>query len=399
MPALVPLDNSVGALSIGVTVATMLFGINCMQSFLYFAEHSQKDGLALKLFVGLLWLLELVTAVLINHGIFFYTVSNWGDLSVINEPTVWCVPSSSSLPSQNRKPVAGVFWSKLGSVFTFVALMVQGFFAHRVYILGGRRKILPGIIIFLTLAQFAMGIGEGRCVSMLLTYDAHPLKVYTKVSLSFKRLSGGSSDYVRFILLDVSPTEMEQPYVMPLFGLELSADMLIAAGLIYYLRQHVKRSAIRETQHIIYVLIKYVVNTCQSHVFLDPHSALIFVGCAQVHSNLCLAPLIALWFYEADTLIFIPFVLVMPRVYSLSLLCSLNNRDNLREISNVNPDIDLSIHSAAFRTGENIYRSHVELSPTTSTKSATRIYLHHSVITDGERPESIAGPFTPKMAV
>ncbi|CAK5270981.1 unnamed protein product [Mycena citricolor] len=374
MPALVPLDNSVGALSIGVTVATMLFGINCMQSFLYFAEHSQKDGLALKLFVGLLWLLELITAVLINHGIFFYTVSNWGDLSVINEPTVWCVPSSSSLPSQNRKPVAGVFWSKLGSVFTFVALMVQGFFAHRVYILGGRRKILPGIIIFLTLAQFGQNVRKSGYLK-----SAHHRSVRQQWELSIRKCRG-SSDYVRFILLDVSPTEMEQPYVMPLFGLELSADMLIAAGLIYYLRQHVKRSAIRETQHIIYVLIKYVVNTCALEV-------------------LCLAPLIALWFYEADTLIFIPFVLVMPRVYSLSLLCSLNNRDNLREISNVNPDIDLSIHSAAFRTGENIYRSHVELSPTTSTKSATRIYLHHSVITDGERPESIAGPFTPKMAV
>jgi hypothetical protein len=263
MPSPIPLDNTLGALYIGVAASSVVFGINCMQSFLYFAEHSKRDGRFVKAFVTVLWVLELLTVVLINHGVYFYSITNFGDLNVLGEPTIWSIVVEIGLS-------------------TFVAFMVQSFFAYRVYILGGGKKLLlPCIIMLLTLAQFAMGL------------------VYTRVALSFKRISGGSSDF---------------PYVMSLFGLELVADFLIAASSIFYLRQHAQRSEVHTTQHVIYVLIKYVVNTCLLEV-------------------LCLIPIIALWATEASTLIFGPFVLVLPRVYSLSLLCSLNNRDHLRDIS------------------------------------------------------------------
>ncbi|KAJ7702078.1 hypothetical protein B0H16DRAFT_1902513 [Mycena metata] len=266
MPSPIPLDNTLGSLYIAVVLATAGFGINCMQSFLYFAEHSKNDGRLIKLFVAVLWILELLTVALINHGAYFYTISNFGDLEVLAEPTVWSIIVEIGLS-------------------TFVAFMVQSFFAYRVYILGGADKgkslILPCVIMVFTCAQFAMGL------------------VYTKVALSFKRATGGSSDF---------------PYVMTLFGLELVADFLIATSSILFLRRHAKRSEVHTTQHLIYTLIKYVVNTCLLEV-------------------LCLIPIIALWAAESTTLIFGPFVLVLPRVYSFSLLCSLNNRDHLRDMS------------------------------------------------------------------
>ncbi|KAJ7637543.1 hypothetical protein DFH06DRAFT_1478555 [Mycena polygramma] len=266
MPSPIPLDNTLGSLYIGVVLASVVFGINSMQSFLYFAEHSKRDGWFVKLFVSVLWILELLTVVLINHGVYYYSISNFGDLNVLAEPTIWSIVVEIGLS-------------------TFVAFMVQSFFAYRVYILGGGNRgkslILPCIIMFLTCAQFAMGL------------------LYTKVALSFQRVTGGTNDF---------------PYVMTLFGLELSADFLIAASSIYFLREHARGSEIHSTQHVIYTLIKYVVNTCLLEV-------------------LCLIPIIALWATEATTLIFGPFVLVLPRVYSLSLLCSLNNRDHLRDIS------------------------------------------------------------------
>ncbi|KAJ7626650.1 hypothetical protein DFH06DRAFT_1228178 [Mycena polygramma] len=266
MPSPIPLDNSLGSLYIGVALATAVFGINCTQSFLYFAEHNKNDKIFVKLFVAVLWILELITVILIHHGVYFYTISNFGDLSVLAAPTIWSIVVEIGLS-------------------TFVAFMVQSFFAYRVYILGGGNRgkslILPCIIMLLTCGQFAMGL------------------FFTKVALSFTQVTGGTADF---------------PYVMPLFGMELAADVLIAVSSIFYLRRHAQGNEVHSTQHVIYKLIKYVINTCLIEV-------------------LCLIPIIALWAAEADTLIFGPFVLILPRVYSLSLLCSLNNRDHLRDIS------------------------------------------------------------------
>ncbi|KAF7356484.1 hypothetical protein MVEN_00981500 [Mycena venus] len=301
MPSPIPLDNTLGALYIGVAASSVVFGINCMQSFLYFAEHSKRDGRFFKAFVLVLWILELLTVVLINHGVYFYSISNFGDLNVLAEPTIWSIVVEIGLS-------------------TFVAFMVQSFFAYRVYILGGGKKLLlPCIIMVLTLAQFAMGL------------------VYTKVALSFKRFSGGNKrlrKYNLFLLLKfVFDIGVEQkPYVMTLFGLELAADFLIAASSIFYLRQHSQRSEVHATQHVIYVLIKYVVNTCLLEVLcLIPIIALASRG--QFYLRYSFGLITYQWASEATTLIFGPFVLVLPRVYSLSLLCSLNNRDHLRDIS------------------------------------------------------------------
>ncbi|KAF7354090.1 hypothetical protein MVEN_01096400 [Mycena venus] len=293
MPSPIPLDNSLGALYIGVATASVIFGINCMQSFLYFAEHSDRDGRFIKGFVTMLWVLELLTVILIHHGIYFYSISNFGDLNVLAKPTIWSIVVEIGLS-------------------TFVAFMVQSFFAYRVYILGGGKKLLlPCVIVcrstqsekksqleavqmFLTLGQFAIGL------------------VFTRVALLFTDVTGGTSDF---------------PYVMNLFGFELAADLLIAASSIYHLRQRAQRSEVSDTQHVIYVLIKYVVSTCLLEV-------------------LCLIPIIALWATEATTLIFGPFVLVLPRVYSLSLLCSLNNRDHLRDISHSKDGVTMLLPSS-----------------------------------------------------
>ncbi|KAF7301921.1 hypothetical protein MIND_00758100 [Mycena indigotica] len=298
MPSPIPLDSTLGGLSIGVTAATLIFGINCMQTFLYFVEHSAHDGRFLKAYVAALWFFELITVVLINHGMYYYSITNWGDLDVLSKPTVWSVIVEIGLS-------------------TLIALMVQTFFAYRVYILsGGKKLLLPCIIMTLTLAQFAMGI------------------VYTRMGLAFKRLSGGTSDFVRLHYHHDMAWNLTlfEPYVMSLFGLELAADGVIAASSIYYLRQHHERSSIKSTKHVIYVLIRYVVNTCLLEVSVVNSFDENIIHVDPEYRSLCLVPLIALWGAVPNTLEFAPFVLLVPRAYSLSLLCSLNNRDHLRDI-------------------------------------------------------------------
>ncbi|VDB94436.1 unnamed protein product [Peniophora sp. CBMAI 1063] len=263
MPSLVPLDITLGALCIGVIFSNIVYGINCMQVFLYYTDHCKRDGWFLRAFIAVMWIMETLICVLLNYGIYFYTVTNFGDYDVLlHSATVWSILVEIGLS-------------------TFIALQVQCFFAHRVYILGNKKLTLPIIITILSLAQFALGL------------------VYIDVSLSFKRFTGGSSDF---------------PYVISLYGLELIADTTIAISSIYYLRVRANRTEIRSTKHIIYVIIKYVVNTCLLEV-------------------VCIIPIIVLWTADASSLTYAPFIFALARVYSASVLCSLNNRDYLRELS------------------------------------------------------------------
>ncbi|VDB94446.1 unnamed protein product [Peniophora sp. CBMAI 1063] len=125
-----------------------------------------------------------------------------------------------------------------------------------------------------------------------------PISIHVSHRLNFKRFTGGSSDF---------------PYVISLYSLELIADTTIAAASIYYLRAQASRTEITSTKHVIHAIIKYVVNTCLIEV-------------------MCIIPILALWTADASTLVYAPFVFALARVYSASVLCSLNNREHLREL-------------------------------------------------------------------
>jgi hypothetical protein len=101
-----------------------IYGVTCLQTYSYYAEHSRKDGKFLKTFVSVVelsrcilshittrlrscgkrapsgrcrglilthWdvrLLDSFHLALVAHVIYYYGVSNWGDFSVVIK-TVW----------------------------------------------------------------------------------------------------------------------------------------------------------------------------------------------------------------------------------------------------------------------------------------------------------------------
>ncbi|TFY77868.1 hypothetical protein EWM64_g6145 [Hericium alpestre] len=83
MPALIPVDNSLGALEIGGIVATAIWGITCMQVYMYYTEHCGRDGVMLKGYVALLMVIDTFHAGLIAAFLYHYTVTNFGDYSVL----------------------------------------------------------------------------------------------------------------------------------------------------------------------------------------------------------------------------------------------------------------------------------------------------------------------------
>ncbi|KAH9918465.1 uncharacterized protein B0H18DRAFT_937814 [Fomitopsis serialis] len=51
MPSLIPLDDYLGAILIGLLLSTVLYGVTCLQTYLYYTRYSKGDGRGLKALV------------------------------------------------------------------------------------------------------------------------------------------------------------------------------------------------------------------------------------------------------------------------------------------------------------------------------------------------------------
>ncbi|KAJ3923727.1 hypothetical protein F5877DRAFT_63035 [Lentinula edodes] len=74
------IDNTLGAVFIGIVGATFLFGITTLQVYMYY-HHYQRDSYLHKLAVAILWILDTVHLVLIVHATYHYAVKGFGDAS------------------------------------------------------------------------------------------------------------------------------------------------------------------------------------------------------------------------------------------------------------------------------------------------------------------------------
>ncbi|KAF8590214.1 hypothetical protein K439DRAFT_1382397, partial [Ramaria rubella] len=90
MPSLVPLDNSLGAGFIAVTVSAIVFGITCLQVYLYYTQHSSRDPPLLKWFVGILMVLDAFQQSLLFVFYYHYAVTNFGDYVELQKIT-WSI--------------------------------------------------------------------------------------------------------------------------------------------------------------------------------------------------------------------------------------------------------------------------------------------------------------------
>jgi len=68
------LDTTLGALFDGVAVSTMLYGVTCAQTFVYFLNDFDDDGY-LKLIVVFVWMMDTLQQALTTHSAWYYLVS------------------------------------------------------------------------------------------------------------------------------------------------------------------------------------------------------------------------------------------------------------------------------------------------------------------------------------
>lgn len=130
------LDDTMGALLIGVLISGALWGISCAQTYAYFSTY--KDRRFLRVTVLLSFFINTAHEILISHAIYTYLVTWYRDFLLLND-IVW------SLALQEL-------------ISTFNIMLVQCFLIWRVWILAGQQILYVIPLILLALLQFASSI-------------------------------------------------------------------------------------------------------------------------------------------------------------------------------------------------------------------------------------------------
>ncbi|TFK72630.1 hypothetical protein BDN72DRAFT_894613 [Pluteus cervinus] len=195
-------DNISGSLLIGGLISMALWGVACVQIYLYFTRTS-SDKLVFKATIALIGVLGTFDSVLISHFSYYYLISHDGN------------PLSSLTP----------LWTY--SVHTVVIsvsdFIIRTMFAYRICIFNNNKAILPTWIMLLSLTSVASEL-FGR----------------TEISI------GSSSRFLQ----DLAWLNLATAVV---------ADLSITISLSYLL--HRSRTGFRRTNSVIRLLIIYTVNT------------------------------------------------------------------------------------------------------------------------------------------
>ncbi|KAE9410648.1 hypothetical protein BT96DRAFT_871622 [Gymnopus androsaceus JB14] len=272
MPSLIPLDSSLGALFIGIILSTAVYGVTCLQAYNYFMHHSFNDRWFLKLFVIVLWVVDTLHVALLAIFYYGYTVTNFGDYEFL----------------------AKVYWPLTIQVLIgdIITVAIHMFFACRIYLLSGKKLVIPSAICLIDLAQFCECFKRPR---VFLNVHVMDLALATAKNCN---LLLNCPQFLNLGLLPIS--------------IGMTDDTIVTASMIYYLRK--SRSSFKQTNHIVNTLVTYTINT------------------GLLTTIFTLACLLLLSIQDSPTsLIFALFFFIEVRLYTCSFMSVLNSRTALRE--------------------------------------------------------------------
>ncbi|RDB15226.1 hypothetical protein Hypma_004721 [Hypsizygus marmoreus] len=139
------IDAFLGPLEVGYTIATFFFGLATVQTYMYYQDF-YTDPLPLKILVAVLWVVELMHQICLEHATYFYTVTSFGNFTVLLEKP----PSSIKLII----PLTGL-----------VFFLVTGFLVYRLWI------STESIVLVATLSVLSTGRFALACVLTVLGHD------------------------------------------------------------------------------------------------------------------------------------------------------------------------------------------------------------------------------------
>ncbi|KAE9396729.1 hypothetical protein BT96DRAFT_1021236 [Gymnopus androsaceus JB14] len=202
------LDNTLGALFIGLIFSAILNGVTLSQTWFYFSSQTRErsDPLWLRSMVVVIVILDVLHQLFISIWMYDYCVTNFGVSSALDV-----------LP-----------WSYYGMAYPTgaVTVIIQSFYVWRVWKLS-KSFIIAGAIWAVSLAQFG-------------TFLFYVAKVFT-------------------VPLASELSETLGPYAILVNALGASCDILIAVAMVYYLQQ--SRTSIKRTNHMLRSITIFTVTT------------------------------------------------------------------------------------------------------------------------------------------
>ncbi|PAV15820.1 hypothetical protein PNOK_0867800 [Pyrrhoderma noxium] len=199
------LDDTMGALFIGVLFSMALWGAGTVQIYYYYNEY-QKDRLFLKLMVLAVWVFDTVHQGLIMKVCYNYLITHWGDANQLNV--------------LDQSLILMVLFTAL------ICLIVQSFFSLRIWRLSEKNILLTGFVYIWVIAQFVITI------------------VYFSQAIYFDLFSQ---------LLEI------KTLTRSINVISATADAVIAGVLVYLLRR--SRTGYRRSERMIVRLIRFTVGT------------------------------------------------------------------------------------------------------------------------------------------
>ncbi|KAF7373115.1 hypothetical protein MSAN_00519300 [Mycena sanguinolenta] len=183
------LDITLGALQIGVLISYLLFGVTTTQTYIYF-QRFPYDSRNLKALVAFVWVCEFGHAICLAHGLYTYTITNYGN------------PERLALAFPKSLLVGTV-------LSTVIATVVQGFFASRIYILRVPMRLYICLVI--------------------------------SVLLFFRLLSGSTVSIIGMGVTFLAPFEKQWGWMVTVtWSISAATDFMIAAILTVSLRNRSK---------------------------------------------------------------------------------------------------------------------------------------------------------------
>ncbi|KAH9043585.1 hypothetical protein EDB84DRAFT_1559187 [Lactarius hengduanensis] len=296
MGALVPEDNNLGALFIGVILSAIVYGITWQQGYAYYTIHGNKDPLFLKILVSLLMVVDSVNLAFAAHGSYITSITNFGDYAA-DTHMPWSIPS-------------------IGITGMFLEVLIQHFYAYRVYRLSKGSLYMPVVIIVLSLTAFC-----AYKSNFLLNFVSINRKIYPQPLDNFFVLACMRGKYQTlgrvaksdFGSRAITPNETEAHSKLRFFiasvAMQVACDMIITTSMVCYLLN--TRTNIPRTDSILNTLALYTIS-CGTLTAISAIACLIMVSIYQ-HN----------WIY-------LPFYILQVRLYSCSFMSVLNSRSHIR---------------------------------------------------------------------
>ncbi|KAF9029137.1 hypothetical protein BDZ89DRAFT_734283 [Hymenopellis radicata] len=203
------LDNTYGAELMAAFGATALYGIQCLQTFMYYNAYP-KDPIRFKALVAWIWVMATVHEGLVLALEYDLLIVRFGDLAPLFE-------------INKEATIQGIFT-------ILISIPTQFFFLHRIYKLSGNKAIiLPVFLVLCIILQLVTGL-----LYFSWTLSTHDL---TDILSGVKRRTG--------VVYIVSAAFI---------------DLVIAGSMVYLLRS-AKVEGMSQTRRMITKLIVLSVNT------------------------------------------------------------------------------------------------------------------------------------------